>query len=201
MKCPQKVRHFGGIFMDKRIKFTLKQKVTAARSVISGRDSCLSAGLKIGAKKETVRAWVKHYEANGIWGLKVRHGSYNGAFKLGVVKHVLKNNLSLLDAAALFGVPKGSTILKWLKLYDKYGEGSLLHENRGKKKVSMAKKLNNNSKHAKKPATSQDAQLAALQAENEYLRAENALLKKLDALIQEEKATKLQNKRQKPSMD
>jgi len=187
--------------MNRNSKFSLKQKLLAVRSIISGKESALSAGLKIGAHKETVRLWAKHYQATGISGLKLRNGSYTSTFKLQVVKHVLKNKLSLVEAAVLFEIPKGYTILQWLKKYESCGEVGLLKQNRGRKKLLMAKKPDNSTKQRKKPGTFTESQLAALQAENEYLRAENALLKKLDALIQEEKAAKLQNKQQRPSKD
>lgn len=184
--------------MDKRIKFSIRQKVSAARSVITGRESILSVSWKLGAGPTTVRRWVRHYQADGISGLKLRQGSYQGTFKLRVVRYMLNNHLSLLETATFFGIPQDDTVLRWLNMYESYGAAYLLNERRGRKKSLMAKKPK---KSNKKIAASEsiDDRLAALQAENEYLRTENAFLKKLDALIQEENAAKLQSKRQKSS--
>jgi hypothetical protein len=68
--------------MNRIIKFSLKQKLATFRSIMSGKESPLSAGRKIGAHKETVRLWRKHYQATGVRGLKLRNGSCRGTFKL-----------------------------------------------------------------------------------------------------------------------
>lgn len=181
--------------MDKRVKYTYKQKLRAVRSVIGGHDSSESVANKIGSQKTTVQRWVNLYSLHGASGLKLRHGSYTGQFKIGVIRYLLKNNLSLRSASAMFGVPKDHTVGKWLRKYEQEGVRGLLEEARGRKKITMAK----TPKKEKKSSTPTDEKLAALQSEVEYLRAENAFLKKLDALVQEEKEAKAQSKRPKPS--
>jgi transposase len=87
---------------------------------------------------------------------------------------------------------------RWLKVYQRLGAAGLLKETRGRKKSLMNKKTK---KKIEGTSTADPAaeKVATLQQEVEYLRAENAFLKKLGALIQQEKATKAQNRRQKPS--
>jgi transposase len=184
--------------MDKRIKFSYQQKLTAVRSITAGRESCLSAAKKIGSKENTVQRWLRLYKQHGSQGLTVRNGSYDGDFKLRVIRYMLKNRLSLIRTAAFFAIPQDSAVGRWLKIYQRLGAVGLVKETRGRKKSLMNKKTKK-----KKEATSTtdpaSEKVAALQKEVEYLRAENAFLKKLDALIQQEKATKAQNRRQKPS--
>lgn len=182
--------------MDKRVKYSLKQKLSTVLSVISGRESCGSAARKIGSKLTTVRRWVRHYRQHGKRGLFLRQGTYNGQFKVRVIKHMLKKGLSLMQTAALFGIPQDHTVGKWLQKYKNHGTEGLLKETRGRARTTMAKKTKKTSKQLDNPT---EKKLAALQQEVEYLRAENAFLKKLDALIQEEKATLNQVKRPKPS--
>jgi transposase len=166
-------------------------------SITSGRESGLSAAKKIGSKESTVYRWLRLYRQHGSVGLRIRNGSYDGRFKLRVVRYMLKNRLSLVRTAALFAIPQDSAIDRWLKMYQQSGAAGLLRETRGRKKLLMIKKTKK-----KKNTSTEDAaaeKVAALQKEVEYLRAENAFLKKLDALIQQEKATKAQGRRQKPS--
>lgn len=183
--------------MDKRVKFSLKTKLSAVRSIISGHDSCLSAARKIGCSLIMVQRWVALYQQQGVKGLNLRNGNYSGHFKIQVVRYMLKNKLSLVQTAAFFGIPGTWVVFRWRKIYEHLGVSGLLKQTRGRKKSLMPSKK----KTAKKgTATNSPAEkLAALQKEVEYLRAENAFLKKLDALIQQEKVAKAQSKRQKPS--
>jgi transposase len=182
--------------MDKRIKFSFKQKLQVVRSVIAGQDSIRSAARKINGNHKTVRRWLNCYKQHGNKGLKLRNGSYDGFFKVRVIRHMLKNQLSLIQTAAIFGVPQDDTIGRWLKIYERQGAAGLLVRTQSQKKVIMGKKPKKDKNLSNKTA---EEQLAALQAENEYLKAENAFLKKLDALIRQEKAAKAQSKRQRPS--
>jgi len=182
--------------MDKRIKYSFKQKLSAVRAVVSGQASCRSAAGKIGGDEKTVRRWVGLYQQYGSAGLKLRPGGYAGEFKVKVIRYMLKKHLSLIQTAVIFGIPNDHTVWRWLNTYECHGAAGLLKETRGRKKSIMAKKPKKSNTIA---LGSIDEKLAALQAENEYLRAENAFLKKLDALVQEEKAAKAQNKQQKPS--
>lgn len=182
--------------MNKRIKYSYQQKISAVRSVISGKDSLASAARKIGGNDKSIQRWVNLYNQFGKKGLQLRSGSYDGEFKVRVIKYMLKKHLSLLQTSALFGIANDSVVGRWLKIYESQGVGGLLMENRGRKKSAMPNKKKKTTRIVSNPEVEK---LAALQAENEYLRAEIAFLKKLDALIQQEKAAKAQARQQKPS--
>lgn len=181
--------------MDKRIKFSLKEKILTVRSITAGRESYKSAARKLGCSNSTVKGWVLRYKQHGLGGLKLRHNSYSGVFKVEVILYMLKNSLSLERTAVSFGIPNISVVYSWLQIYERMGAPGLLKEPRSRKKSSMPKKK----KTTKEKASSSDQsaeKLTALQKEVEYLRAENAFLKKLDALIQQEKVAKVQSKQQ-----
>jgi len=184
--------------MDKRAKYSFKQKLLTVRSIIAGRESCLSAARTIGSRKNTVQRWLGLYKQYGAKGLKLRNGSYDGHFKLRVVRYLLKNDISLRRAAVIFAIPQDAVVGKWLKIYKRCGADGLLTETRGRKRTTMAKKKTIKRKTLKMPGTGEET-IAALQKELEYLRTENAFLKKLEALTQQEEAAKAQSKRQKPS--
>ncbi len=165
---------------------------------MSGRESCISAAKKIGSKKNTVQRWVILYKQHGRQGLQLRNGSYDGNFKVRVVRYMLENKLSFRRTAVIFQIPQDCVLSRWLKIYEHLGAEGLLKESRGRKKSQMNKKTQKKKKgtSASKAA---DESVISLQREVEYLRAENAFLKKLDALIQQETAAKAQSKQQKPS--
>jgi transposase len=182
--------------MGKREKYSIKQKITAVRAILSGCRSIRGTSRELGCRRSAVERWVKQYKEHGSKGLQYKNKSYDGKFKLMVVLHHLKNGLSLAQTAVDFKIPNESMVIKWLQRYRQQGSAGLMKETRGRKKSVMAKKSKKQT--PVKPGTAEE-KLAALEKENEYLRAENAFLKKLDALIQQEQADKEQSKRQKPS--
>jgi transposase len=124
--------------MDKRVKYSLRQKLCTVRAVKSGKESCGSAARKIGSKLTTVRRWVAHYKQHGKAGLSLRQGSYSGQFKVRVIKYMLKNRLSLMQTATFFGIPQDHTVGKWLQQYKNHGAVGLLKETRGRPSITMA---------------------------------------------------------------
>src|SRR5258708_30786187 len=182
--------------MDKRVKYSVRQKESVVRSILAGRQSITGAAQELGCMRSAVKRWMVQYREHGVKGFSIRNGSYEGAFKLMVVRYYLKKELSLNQTACHFNIPNESAIHRWLKRYERYGTEGLLKKSSGRKRSPMAKKP-----RKKEPASSDPAaeKLAALQRENEYLRAENAFLKKLEALVQQEKAAKAQVRPPKPS--
>ena len=181
--------------MDKRVKYSIKQKVAAVRSILRGRSSIRGAARELGCEKGVVRSWLAHYKQDGIEGLQLRNGRYSPSFKLQVVRAYLKKGLSLNQVATKFKIPNIGVISRWVITYKHWGAEGLLPKTKGRKKLAMSKKP--------KKKVSQSSAVASksteLQKEVEYLRAENAFLKKLEALVQQEKAAKAQAGRQKPS--
>lgn len=185
--------------MDKRIKYSLKQQLSSVRSVLEDHVSASSAARSLGCGEKTMRRWLKLYQQHGVAGLQFRHGSYTGAFKLKVIEHMLKNDLTISEVAAIFGVPNDSTVGRWFMLYEKQGvEGLMEVKRRGRKKSMKPKKIKKSKDDTISPA---EQRLASLQEENEFLRAENAFLKKLKALIEEEEAVKARRRQPRPSKD
>ena len=182
--------------MDKRTKYSIKQKEAVVRSILRGRASCTGAAREMGCRKSAIERWLEQYKQNGVKGFTFRNGSYDGRFKLQVVQYYLKKRLSLNQTASHFKIPNESAIVRWLKTYERCGATGLWKETRGRKKSTMIKKPG---KKVKASSDSETEKLVKLQQEVEYLRAENAFLKKLEALVQQEKAAKAQARRQKPS--
>ncbi|HTG57349.1 MAG TPA: helix-turn-helix domain-containing protein [Niabella sp.] len=184
--------------MERNFRFSLKVKKAAVLSVISGRQTCISAAQKIGCHRSSVQNWVVFYRKHGMKGLNLPSRTYSGEFKVEVIDYMLKNRLSLIRTAVHFGIANSTIVKEWRKLYDSKGFVGLHQQFSERKTTTMAKKKKGIKKD--EPDLDQSAQkLAELQKEVEYLRAENAFLKKLDALIQEEEAAKAQSKRPKSS--
>lgn len=124
-----------------------------------------------------IRKWVDHHQASGALGLLPKSYHYYAIeFKRSVIESYHNKGLSLRDCCLAFNIPTQSTIISWLKRYEKFGmEG--LKEQHGRPCVMKKDK----------PATKKGApitRLEKLEKEILYLKAENDYLKKLDALTQ-----------------
>jgi transposase len=182
--------------MDKRVKYSVKQKESIVKSVLKGQQSMSSAASELGCDRTTVRRWLGQYKEYGVKGFKFRNGNYERSFRLQVVRYYLKKGLSLNETANYFKIPNAAVVRQWVERYKRLGASGLTNEPRGRKRSSMAQKPK------KKEITSSDPaaqKLAELQKELEYLRAENAFLKKYNALVQQEEAAKAQARRPKSS--
>ncbi|WP_217607393.1 helix-turn-helix domain-containing protein [Chitinophaga sp. GbtcB8] len=184
----------GAFFMDKRGKYSFKEKLAAVVAVEKGKESILSAANRLGCSRSRIRQWLGHYREQGKAGLKLRVNKYSGQFRVRVIKYMLDKGLSLTETCSAFGIPNMATVYRWLTIFKQHGHQALLELQRGRKAISMARKK----KQPDTNLTPEAQKLAALQAEVEWLRAENAFLKKLDALIQEEAQNRLKKER-KPS--
>ena len=158
-------------------KYSYEQKLQAVLDVEENHLSFKEAGKKICVDKGSVQKWVKLYREFGTEGLLIKHGSYDGQFKIKVIEYMHAYHLSIREAAAKFGIPAFSTVGEWEHIYYEEGPQALFRDNRGRKKFM-------NSSKPKKSKLDKKIE-EDLIAENQCLRMENAYLKKLNALVQE----------------
>lgn len=164
-------------------KHSLEVKLKAVKDVLELGMSVGSVAKLIRTHKTVIDCWVALYEEHGIEGLSMKNGTYSGDFKIHVVEYMHENDMSILRAAAHFGIPSKSTVSKWQRIYWEEGAEALYKDNRGRKhKVSNDK--------IKKPKMDKQVE-EDLIAEVQRLRMENEYLKKLNALVQaKEKSAK-----------
>ena len=163
-------------------KYSYEEKLEAVLRVIKDGMSAQTSAKITGTALVVVQRWVAQYEQFGSEGLTMKHGSYDGAFKVNVVEYMHKKHLSNFQTALKFGIPSDSTVGRWERIYYEKGPRGLLREKRGRKS-----KMNSN-RFKKKNLD---------KAENLYLKAENEYLKKLQALVQER--INLENMKEPPS--
>ena len=157
-------------------KYSYEEKLEAVLRVIEDGMSAKQSGHILGTTEAPVRRWVERYRQFGPEGLLLKHGTYDGAFKLSVIEYMHENHLSLFQAAVKFGIPTDTTVGKWERIYYEEGPEALFQEHRGRPKTMSSKQ----SKKKMDKQTEED-----LIAEVQRLRMENEYLKKLQALVQE----------------
>ena len=158
-------------------KHSYEERMAAVNLVIQEGLSYYEASRISGIARTPIQRWVLLYKQFGPEGLLLKHGTYDGTFKVSVVEYMHKNHLSLTQTAAKFGVPQASTVGKWERIYYEEGPQGLYKDNRGRKPKMSSNKC---SKQKLDHQTEED-----LIAEVQRLRMENEYLKKLQALVQQ----------------
>ena len=157
-------------------KYSYEEKLEAVLRVVEDGMFAENSARILGTSKSHVRRWVGLYRQFGCEGLLLKHGTYDGKFKISVIEYMHENHLSLFQTAVKFGIPNDATVGKWERIYYEEGPEALFRENRGRSKTM-------NSKPSKKKMDKQTEE--DLIAEVQRLRMENEYLKKLQALVQE----------------
>lgn len=172
--------------MVRKVKYDLGFKLRCVKVVLEDNDSISHVSKVNSIDSSLLRMWIDSFNYYGIVGLEPRKNTnYPVEFKLGVIKSIKTNQLSLKEARLKFDIPSNSIIIKWQKDFGKFGVDGLVPKRKGRPCTNMAKIKRNTSKKTI-PLTREEELLK----ENERLRCENAFLKKFNALIQEQQDKK-----------
>lgn len=173
-------------------KYTKQFKVSVVEHYLTG-----AAGLKDIAKcydlaHSVLGRWVAMYRLRGADGLDKKYSHYDAQFKLSVLQHMWKHQLSYTQTELLFDIRGPGRLRIWEQHYDSGGIEALTP-----RKSAPPKIMTTNT--TKKPPASIDVEDQRthedLLAEVKYLRMENAYLKKLKALVQQQAQTASVKKR------
>ena len=127
--------------------------------------------------EEKIRTWVSHYSLHGIDGLRPKRSKYSAQFKLQVLSHQDREQLSSRQVAAVYDIRNPNQFVIWRRKLD---EGGVEAFGIWEQEHSSMK---NEQRSPVPPSAAITDSAQALREENERLRAEVAYLKKLQALI------------------
>jgi len=159
----------------KKYRPDLKPEVVERFSAGDGGSKLLARQWSI--PEEKIRTWVSRYRLHGIEGLLSKRSTYSAQFKLQVLSHQDREQLSSRQVAAIYDIRNPNQVVVWRRNFDQGGAQAL--ENRKQGRLNMKPER---SCQAPPPMVATDSAQALLE-ENERLRAEVAYLKKLQALI------------------
>ena len=168
-------------------KYLYEEKLDAVLRVTKDGMSLKNSAKILGTSLEHVRRWVMRYNQFGPEGLLIKHGSYDGAFKVSVVEYMHNTGASARQTMAHFNIPSTQLVSKWERIYYEQGKEALYIDRRGRPK--KMKDIKNDTSKKNTVDTNED-----LLAEVQRLRMENAYLKKLNALIQEREKSEKKTK-------
>lgn len=161
-------------------KYDAEFKKLVVQEYLAGGVGYKTLGTKYGVNRERIRHWVGSYRQNGDNGLTKKFSHYSAEFKLSVLEHMWREELSFTQTVHLFNLRGGGGVVSsWQRKYHEGGISALISKPRGRPKQMKPPKPPKSSNVQPTEAKT----LEQLQQENEYLRAEVAYLKKLDALV------------------
>ena len=98
-----------------------EEKIKAVKELMVGEISQEKIGKKYGVNRDTVRRWYIKYTAFGesVFTQNCHNIIYTAEFKNKVVKSYLNGDGSYKDIAIKFKIHSSTTILKWVKEYNR----------------------------------------------------------------------------------
>ena len=120
---------------------------------------------------------MSHYRLHGIDGLRPKRSAYSVQFKLLVLSHQDREQLSSGQVAAVYDIRNPNQVVVWRRNLDEGGVEALGNTKQGHPNMKPKRPC------PAPPTTVITDSAQALREENERLRAEVAYLKKLQALI------------------
>ena len=160
--------------MSKAFVHTLEEKLTAIR-LYEKKRNITEVGRIMGVCPSLIHSWIRLYSLNGPASLipKKRNQFYDPEMRIAIVEDIRNKEVSLREAAAIFGV-SSKTLSRWIKDVEDRGFTALFDRIPRTKVPGMTRM-----KKQKEPPT----ELEQLREENMRLRAELDLIKKVDALV------------------
>ena len=146
------------------------------KSFLAGEGGAKLLARRWSVPEEKIRTWVSHYRLHGIAGLRPKRGSSTAHFKLQVLSHQDREQLSSRQVAAIYDIRNPNQVVVWRRAFDEGGVAAL--ESRRQARPMKAENPNPEPPDADSPSSH-----SALREEVERLRAEVAYLKKVHALI------------------
>lgn len=163
-------------------KYETEFKLEVVQSFLAGEGGAKLLARRWSIPEEKIRMWVSRYRLHGIDGLRPKYSAYSAQFKLQVLSHQDREQLSSRQVAALYDIRNPNQVVVWRRNLDQVHRQAL----------ESGKEEQPNMKPERRSAAMSRTVVAdaekTLREENDRLRAEVAYLKKLQALIRSKKS-------------
>ena len=110
--------------MPHKGRLTLAERIKAVEDCKSGRDSATGRAKKLGIHIETLRCWIRLYEARGVEGLmpSSTKRKYPVEIKVLAVEDFISGRRSLMEICTKYDISRHSMVQNWVKRYNSHGE-------------------------------------------------------------------------------
>ena len=158
-------------------KYKTEFKLEVVQSFLAGEGGAKLLARRWSVPEEEIRTWVSHFRLHGIDGLRAKRSAYSAQFKLQVLSHQDREQLSSRQVAAIYDIRNPNQVVVWRRNLDQGRLQAFESEKEERPKMKPERRC-----AAPSNIVATDA-AQTLRDENERLRAEVAYLKKLQALI------------------
>ena len=158
-------------------KYKTEFKLKVVKSFLAGEGGAKLLARQWLVPEEKIRTWVSHYRLHGIDGLRPKRSTYSAQFKLLVLSHQDREQLSNRQVAAIYDIRNPNQVVVWRRNLDEGGGEAFGNSKQGRPNMKPERRC------PAPPTTVITESAQALREENERLRAEVAYLKKLQASI------------------
>lgn len=152
-------------------KYKTEFKLEVVKSFLAGDGGAKLLARQWSVPEEKVRTWVSHYRLHGIDGLRPKRSAYSAQFKLQVLSHQDREQLSSRQVAAIYDIRNPNQVVVWRRNLDEGGMQALGSKKQGRPSMKPERRC------PARPGTVVADSAQALREENERLRAEVAYLK------------------------
>ena len=163
-------------------KYQTEFKLEVVKSFLAGEGGAKLLARQWSVPEEKIRTWVSHYRLHGIEGLRPKRSAYSAQFKLQVLSHQDREQLSSRQVAAVYDIRNPNQVVVWRRNLYEGGVEALGNRKQGRPSMKPKRRC------PAPPSTVITDSTQALRGENERLRAEVAYLKKLQALIRSKRS-------------
>lgn len=152
-------------------------KLKVVKSFLAGDGGAKLLAWRWAVPEEKIRTWVNHFRLHGLDGLRPKRSAYSTQFKLEVLSHQDRDQLSSRQVAEIYDIRNPNQVVVWRRKLDTFEVAALESRKRGRPDMKPTRC------RPVPPSTVTTDSASALREENDRLRAEVAYLKKLHALI------------------
>jgi len=99
-------------------QYEAELKLEVVQSFLAGEGGAKLSSRRWPVPEEKVRTWVSHYRLHGIDGLSPKRSAYSAQFKLQVLAHQDREQLSSRQVAAIYDIRNPNQILVWRRNLD-----------------------------------------------------------------------------------
>ena len=94
-------------------KYKTEFKFKVVKSFLAGEGGAELLARHWSVPEEKIRTWVSHYRLHGIDGLRLKRGAYSAQFKLLVLSHQDREQLSSRQVAAVYDIRNPNQVVVW----------------------------------------------------------------------------------------
>ena len=158
-------------------KYKTEFKLKVVKSFMAGEGGAKMLARQWSVPEEKSRTWVSHYRLHGLDGLRPKRRAYSEQFKLQVLSHKDRDQLSSRQVAAVYDIRNPNQVVVWRRDLQEGGLPAFGNTKQGHPNMKPERHL------PALPGTVTTDSAQALLEQDKQLDAEVAYLKKLHALI------------------